>query len=139
MASLFTILALLFVLNSFLLIEGDRKVCELCICDNEVLNCDQAGIKTLFTNAEWTSSLNSTPTDPDILKLRDAQLSGNSITRVKKFPLLPFTKLDLSQNAIILIEKGAFEKISNLTELDLSHNELTNKELTPDIFKVSDN
>nr|CAD7266399.1 unnamed protein product [Timema shepardi] len=54
------------------------------------------------------------------------------------FPKLPLTHLSLSHNHIVKIDECAFQNMTNLTELDLSFNQLTSSLLSEDIFKILD-
>lgn len=52
-----------------------------------------------------------------------------------RFPQLPIKFLDLSHNAIALIEKRAFYDLEFLETLDLSYNKIDSTVLAPDVFE----
>ncbi len=57
-------------------------------------------------------------------------MSRNLVTKIEKFVFkgLYLVAINLSQNMISVIERGAFENCANITNLDLSHNAIANFE-----------
>lgn len=62
--------------------------------------------------------------------------TGNSLVHLTPFPKIAIEKLFLQNNQINKIDDGTFLKLINLTELDLSHNNLTAENLHPAAFQV---
>lgn len=90
-----------------------------------IVNCTNLGIENHFRNADWPSKA-----------LEEVIFKGNFLVDLKAFPNITTNRLILSGNRITKIDDKAFKEISNLTELDLSHNQLTSELLRPAIFEV---
>jgi len=99
-------------------------LCQKCICNGDVMNCNYLSLENHFDNSEWNET-----------SQKVVLLDHNNIIHLKPFPSLPLTKLSLSHNQIVRIDPACFKELENLTELDLSHNLLTSEQLTPDIFQ----
>lgn len=67
---------------------------------------------------------------------RVVSFEHNSLVHVTPFPRIVVEKLILRRNRIARIDYHAFKELVNLTELDLSHNQLTSMQLQPHIFEV---
>ncbi|XP_039313898.1 chondroadherin isoform X2 [Solenopsis invicta] len=66
---------------------------------------------------------------------RVVSFEHNSLVHVTPFPRIVVEKLILRRNRIARIDYHAFKELVNLTELDLSHNQLTSMQLQPHIFE----
>lgn len=86
-------------------------------------------MKTLFSQEEWDTLLNG-----DVI-FTTIKLNNNSITQIPSLPSYPVENLYLSFNQINNITLGAFQNLTKLAKLDLSHNNLTKTALQPDVFK----
>ncbi|XP_061402928.1 leucine-rich repeat neuronal protein 1-like [Musca vetustissima] len=86
-------------------------------------------MSTLFTKDEWNTLING-----DVI-FTTMKLNNNSISQIPILPQYPVENLYLSFNQINNITLGAFQNLTKLTKLDLSHNNLRKKALHPDVFK----
>ncbi|XP_063218736.1 uncharacterized protein LOC134528998 [Bacillus rossius redtenbacheri] len=106
-----------------------RAVCERCVCSNEILDCSNRTLEAHLSASDWTEAMRTSPA------ISTARFDFNQIVHVTPFPALPLTSLSLSHNSIVRVDKFAFQNLTNLTELDLSYNQLTSDQLTADVFK----
>ncbi|XP_072159509.1 podocan isoform X1 [Bemisia tabaci] len=102
-----------------------------------VLNCSG---KALASTAGLGTWLLQHATFAELLAKPKIELTlsfdSNAIRTVGVFPHLPRARrLSLSRNLIQEILPGAFTNLTNLHELDLSHNLITGKALNPDVFR----
>lgn len=80
----------------------------------------------LFKELSWNNySLHSLPLDLDI-RLRRLDLSNNLIRQLHTLALPHLKQLNLSFNQLHLISESAFENLTQLEELNLSRNALSN-------------
>lgn len=80
----------------------------------------------LFKEQSWNNhSLHSLPLDLDV-RLRRLDLSNNLIRQLRTIALPHLKQLNLSSNQLHLISEGAFENLTQLEELNLSRNALSN-------------
>ncbi|XP_058980989.1 leucine-rich repeat neuronal protein 1 [Musca domestica] len=111
---------------------ADSPLCKSkCHCDLEYFQIDCSGksMNTLFSQEEWDTLLNG-----DVI-FTTIKLNNNSITHIPSLPSYPVENLYLSFNQINNITLGAFQNLTKLAKLDLSHNNLTKTALQPDVFK----
>nr|CAD7577626.1 unnamed protein product [Timema californicum] len=108
------------------------NICGVCSCEGDTVNCTNHSLTHHFNATDW----------PNITKgeqeLKVALFDYNNLIHVRVFPKLPLTHLSLSHNHIVKIDECAFQNMTNLTELDLSFNQLTSSLLSEDIFKILD-
>nr|CAD7435120.1 unnamed protein product [Timema monikensis] len=108
------------------------NICGVCSCEGDTVNCTNHSLTHHFNATDW----------PNITKgeqeLKVALFDYNNLIHVRVFPELPLTHLSLSHNHIVKIDECAFQNMTNLTELDLSFNQLTSSLLSEDIFKILD-
>lgn len=81
-----------------------------------------------FTDDDWNTLQNG-----DVV-IETIRLENNNITSVPVLKAMPVKNLYLGSNLIGKIEMGAFQNLPNLNSLDLSHNKLTSKTFSRDIF-----
>ncbi|XP_043284400.1 leucine-rich repeat-containing protein 15-like [Venturia canescens] len=99
-------------------------LCDTCDCSDAVVNCTDLELDHHFDDSLW-------PLKP----LEKILFKGNILVHLKPFPNITASRLILSGNRITKIDDKAFKEISNLTELDLSHNQLTSELLRPAVFE----
>nr|CAD7449191.1 unnamed protein product [Timema bartmani] len=108
------------------------NICGVCSCEGDTVNCTNHSLIHHFNATDW----------PNITKgeqeLKVALFDYNNLIHVRVFPELPLTHLSLSHNHIVKIDECAFQNMTNLTELDLSFNQLTSSLLSEDVFKILD-
>lgn len=104
-------------------------ICSSCLCDKnkKVLYCGDRHLSAHFKLTDWVA-LNATFT------LSEVYFTFNRIANVTKYPDLPIRILDLSHNQIDHIADFAFANLTELTELDLSHNRLNSTTLKPSVL-----
>lgn len=100
-------------------------LCQKCACNEKHLNCNFMALENHFDDSEWNGTTQTVAT-----------FDRNRIVHLKAFPKLPLVKLSLTHNSIARIDPACFKELSNLTELDLSHNHLTSDQLLPNVFQV---
>ncbi|XP_047345545.1 leucine-rich repeat neuronal protein 2-like isoform X1 [Vespa velutina] len=101
-----------------------QNLCTICSCGLNFVNCTQRNLNNTFEDAQW-------PKQPIV----EISFRKNKLVHIKPFPSVVIERLILRQNQITRIDNSAFKKIINLTELDLSHNELTTENLKPQVFE----
>ncbi|XP_016964229.1 lumican [Drosophila biarmipes] len=108
----------------------DSKLCKKCICDLDTLFLDCSGkLQDWLSAEEWEVLTNG-----DIV-FKTINLEHNNLTSVPILPKYDVENLYLANNQIESITEGAFQNLTELTTLDLSHNRITSKVLVPDVFK----
>ena len=107
------------------LTEADH-VCDHCTCFNTTVNCTARNLNHHPNASEW-------PTD---MVVTDVMMDNNELVHVTQYPVMAVLRLSLSHNGIVRIDSEAFLNLQNLTELDLSHNDITSDNLIADMFKV---
>ncbi|KAI4500047.1 hypothetical protein M0802_004917 [Mischocyttarus mexicanus] len=100
------------------------SLCTICSCGSILVNCSQRNLNNTFEDVQW-------PKTP----ISEITFITNKLVHIKPFPSVIIQKLILRQNQITKIDNCAFKNIVNLTELDLSHNQLTTENLKPQIFE----
>ncbi|XP_011297718.1 leucine-rich repeat-containing protein 15 [Fopius arisanus] len=103
---------------------NNSSICRTCDCQDASINCTGRELDKNFADDEW----------PRVI-LRSVTFEGNRIVHLRKFPNVTIEKLILTGNKIVKIDDAVFIEITNLTELDLSDNQLTSKILRPEIFE----
>ncbi|KZC10349.1 PREDICTED: leucine-rich repeat neuronal protein 3-like [Dufourea novaeangliae] len=98
------------------------SLCTVCNCTGDMVNCTDRNLIGHFEDFEWRNT-------------SVMSFMGNLLIHVTPFPKVVINKLVLQGNQITKIDDAAFMKLINLTELDLSHNNLTAANLQPDAFQ----
>lgn len=101
-----------------------RNMCDVCSCQDGIVNCTRRGLEDHFSDENWPNR-----------SIVEVSFAKNSFVHVRAFPNIVINRLILRENSITTIDEGAFLEIRNLTELDLSHNQLTTPLLSPHIFR----
>lgn len=96
------------------------------MCLDSYVNCSGRGLENHFEDTQW---LNVTA--------KEISFEHNSLVHVMPFPKIIVEKIILRKNQISAIDHRAFKELVNLTELDLSNNQLTSERLGPHIFEVT--
>lgn len=99
-------------------------LCNVCACTDSYVNCSGRGLENHFEDTQW---LNVTA--------KEISFEHNSLVHVMPFPKIIVEKIILRKNQISAIDHRAFKELVNLTELDLSNNQLTSERLGPHIFE----
>ncbi|CAG5103225.1 Similar to LRRN1: Leucine-rich repeat neuronal protein 1 (Homo sapiens) [Cotesia congregata] len=99
------------------------NICDICECKEKEINCTSRHLTHHFENSFWPS-----------IPLELVTFENNSIVHLKQFPNVTISKLIFRHNRISKIDDNAFRKIQNLSQLDLSHNQLTSSILLPTVF-----
>lgn len=98
--------------------------CTICNCTGGNVTCDGRNLTSHFEDTQWTMKA-----------INVMSFTGNSLVQVKPFPEVAIVRLVLRANQITKIDDGAFMMLINLTELDLSDNNLTTDNLQPNAFQ----
>ncbi|XP_033236552.1 lumican isoform X1 [Drosophila pseudoobscura] len=108
----------------------ENDLCKKCICDleNNLIDCTKK-LNSWLSNEEWNVLINGNFTFETI------KLEHNNLSSIPILPTYDVKHLYIGYNQIDSIANGAFQNLSDLTSLDLSHNKLTSKVLLPDVFK----
>ncbi|KAH0549937.1 hypothetical protein KQX54_015985 [Cotesia glomerata] len=101
------------------------NICDICECKEKEINCTSRHLTHHFENSFWPS-----------IPLELVTFENNSIVHLKRFPNVTISKLILRHNRISKIDDNAFQEIQNLSQLDLSHNQLTSSILLPTVFTL---
>ncbi|XP_074110663.1 uncharacterized protein LOC141534918 isoform X1 [Cotesia typhae] len=99
------------------------NICDICECKEKEINCTSRHLTHHFENSLWPS-----------IPLELVTFENNSIVHLKKFTNVSINKLIFRHNRISKIDDNAFQEIRNLSQLDLSHNQLTSSILLPTVF-----
>ncbi|XP_076302372.1 CD180 antigen-like [Lasioglossum baleicum] len=100
------------------------SLCTVCNCSDGIINCDNKNLTNHFDDSQWPKN-----------SIKLTTFKGNKLVHVKPFPKTEIRKLILQKNQITKIDPAAFKQIINLTELDLSYNQLTGENLQPHVFE----
>ncbi|XP_017792437.1 PREDICTED: leucine-rich repeat neuronal protein 2-like isoform X2 [Habropoda laboriosa] len=100
------------------------SMCTVCNCTGDIIDCDNTNFTVHFEDWQWSTKIVGTLT-----------FRNTSLIHVKPFPRMQVRKLILRENKITKIDVAAFKQIINLTELDLSYNQLTTENLQPNVFE----
>ena len=107
------------------LIQGD-PVCDRCTCSETTIDCTSHSLNHHPNASEW-------PTDK---LFTDVLMDDNYLVHVTQYPPMTVFHLSLRNCAIVHIDDKAFLHLRNLTELDLSHNDITTANLNAAVFQV---
>lgn len=99
-----------------------------------MIDCSNKGLSRDFKEADWTALDQDAASNYETLLLANNQLTTLPIP-MPAFKSIALKRIDLSHNKLTEICKGYFRNLSNLTELNLSYNEMTTKTMRPDIFE----
>ncbi|KAK9297190.1 hypothetical protein QLX08_009053 [Tetragonisca angustula] len=100
------------------------SLCSVCNCEDDNVDCANKNLTDHFKDAQWPNKT-----------MKVVSFKGNFLIHVKPFPQMEIRRLILQRNRIMKIDHRAFKQIINLTELDLSHNQLTSENLQPQVFE----
>ncbi|KAH8249792.1 hypothetical protein KR032_012380 [Drosophila birchii] len=108
----------------------ESALCKKCVCnfDFSLLDCSEK-LGQWLSAEEWEILTNG-----DFI-FKTIKLEHNNLTSVSILPTYGVENLYLAYNHIADIADGAFQNLTELTTIDLSHNKLTAKALRPDVFK----
>ncbi|XP_014614936.1 PREDICTED: leucine-rich repeat neuronal protein 2-like, partial [Polistes canadensis] len=90
----------------------------------KLVNCSERNLTSTFDAGQWPKT-----------SIDEITFMKNILIHIKPFPSIVVQRLILRQNQITRIDNSAFKNIVNLTELDLSHNQLTTENLSPHVFE----
>lgn len=109
--------------------------CSKCTCNNtdKTVFCKDALEKNINSTEFWVKKEGNESTQYPFFKVS----IKSSLARLSPFPESPVKILDLSNNRIEIIDRACFNGLQNMSELDLSDNDLTSELFTPNIFEVS--
>lgn len=96
------------------------------VCLDGYVNCSNQGLESHFEDRQW---LNVTA--------KEISFENNRLVHITPFPKIIVGKIILRKNQITTIDRQAFKELVNLTELDLSNNQITSQQLRPHIFEVA--
>ncbi len=108
----------------FTLELNTEKLCSMCECKKDFLDCSGRNISVL-------------PALEHIPNVINLSFDHNFLVHVIPFERLSVKTLSFTHNAIQSIDECAFKNLIYLTNLDLSHNLLTTDTLLPNVFKVN--
>ncbi|XP_053621887.1 leucine-rich repeat neuronal protein 3-like [Plodia interpunctella] len=108
-------------------IVKETGICRKCRCVDTKVDCNEEGLTTFFSSADWAALKDFKPTHVD--------LSDNSFPNITAMAELPVQVLNLSRCNIELIAFGSFRDLQEMVVLDLSHNKLTYEKLSPHSFE----
>ncbi|CAL7951782.1 unnamed protein product [Xylocopa violacea] len=99
-------------------------MCTVCSCTDEIIDCGNRRLTKLFENYQWPNKT-----------IKEVSFKKNLFVHLTTFPRVEIWKLTLQANRIVKIDNRAFKPLINLTELDLSYNQLTGEVLSPSVFE----
>ncbi|XP_018343291.1 PREDICTED: leucine-rich repeat neuronal protein 2 [Trachymyrmex septentrionalis] len=100
------------------------SICTVCSCADNYVDCSNRNLETHFEKERWLN-----------ITVKVISLECNRLVHVTPFPRIVVERLILRRNRIARIDNHAFKELVNLTELDLSDNQLTSQMLQPHIFE----
>ncbi|XP_020292276.1 leucine-rich repeat neuronal protein 2-like isoform X2 [Pseudomyrmex gracilis] len=100
------------------------SLCIVCTCTDGYIDCSNRSLENHFEESEWSN-----------VTVTEISFEHNRLVHVTPFPKIIVEKLILRMNQISRIDNQAFKELVNLTELDLSHNQLKSEYLSPHIFE----
>ncbi|XP_015181798.1 PREDICTED: leucine-rich repeat neuronal protein 1-like [Polistes dominula] len=100
------------------------SLCTICSCASKLVNCSERNLTNTFEVVQWPKT-----------SIDEITFIKNTLVHIKPFPSVVIQRLILRQNQITTIDNSAFKNIVNLTELDLSHNQLITENLNPHVFE----
>lgn len=101
-------------------------VCDSCKCTETTIDCSSGKLKQHPDASEW-------PTDKVVT---DVLMDDSYLVHVTQYPRMAILRLSLHKCSIVHIDNEAFKNLQNLTELDLSYNDITSANLDPAVFRV---
>jgi Leucine-rich repeat (LRR) protein len=101
-------------------------ICNHCKCNGTTIDCRSHELNHHPDASDW-------PTD---MVVTDVLMDENNLVHVTPFPPMAVLRLSYRQNSIVRIDDQAFKNIPNVTELDLSNNEITSDNLNANVFQV---
>ncbi|TGZ57627.1 uncharacterized protein [Temnothorax longispinosus] len=104
--------------------SGPESICAVCSCTDSYVDCSNRSLETHFEKEQWSN-----------VTAKVISFEHNCLVHVTPFPRIAVGKLILRKNRIVKIDYRAFKELVNLTELDLSHNQLTSEQLQPHVFE----
>lgn len=137
------ILKLLFIYFTFNItfISGEElsvessPICSKCDCNNtdKTVICKGFFLNNINSTEFWVKQDGNESNSYPFLKMT----FRCNLLRIYPFPKSPVKILDLSKNRIEIIDRGCFKHLQNMSELDLSDNDLISELFDPNIFEVS--
>ena len=100
--------------------------CNRCNCANTTIDCSSRNLNHHPNASEW-------PTDKVV---SDVLMDNNYLVHVTQYPPMAVLRLSLRNCSIVHIDDKAFFNLRNLTELDLSYNDITTANLNAAMFQV---
>lgn len=101
-------------------------VCDRCACWETTVNCSFHALHLHPNASEWSKDMEVT----------DVLMDNNDLVHVTQYPPMSVQYLSLSHNRIVRIDNEAFLHLQNLSELDLSYNDITAYNLNSAVFQV---
>lgn len=101
-------------------------VCNRCTCIGTTVDCTSRNLIEHPDASEW----------PTEMLVTDVLMDNNNFVHVVQFPPMAVLRLSFRHNRIVRIDDKAFELIPNVTELDLSYNDITSDNLNAAVFQV---
>jgi len=108
-------------------ISGESLLCDICTCENSIINCTETGQIDILDLEDHTEALKTVTL---------MYFNYKSIVHIKQLPSSKVKFLSFRHNKINTIDDYAFTNLKSLIELDLSYNCLTFDGLNPNVFKV---
>ncbi|XP_029660763.1 leucine-rich repeat neuronal protein 2-like [Formica exsecta] len=99
-------------------------LCTVCACTDGYVNCSNRNLENHFEDRQWVN-----------VTAKEISFEQNRLVHVTAFPTIIVDKIILRKNQIVTIDRHAFKELVNLTELDLSNNQITSEQLRPHIFE----
>ncbi|XP_029169687.1 leucine-rich repeat neuronal protein 2-like [Nylanderia fulva] len=99
-------------------------LCNVCACTDGYVNCSGRALQNHFEDSQWSN-----------VTAKEISFERNRLVHLTPFPKIIVEKIILRKNQISTIDRRAFKELVNLTELDLSSNQLTSERLGPHIFE----
>lgn len=96
------------------------------MCLDGYINCSNRNLENHFEDRQWVN-----------VTAKEISFEQNRLVHVTPFPTIIVNKIILRKNQIVTIDRHAFKELINLTELDLSNNQITSEQLRPHIFEVT--
>jgi len=102
-------------------------VCNHCKCTKTTIDCRSSNLNHHPNASDW-------PTD---MVVTDVVMDNNYLVHVTQYPEMAVLRLSLRSCNIVHIDDQAFLHLHNLTELDLSYNDITTANLNAAVFQGS--
>jgi hypothetical protein len=101
-------------------------VCDHCKCTETTIDCSSRNLDHHPDSSDW----------PTNRVVTDVLMDDNYIVHVTQYPPMAVRRLSLRNCKIVHIDNEAFRHLQNLTELDLSYNDITAANLNAAVFQV---